>query len=96
MKTKVKKWKYNTSCSFTYNTKEHGGIKQSFMTQLYQIGVYIIWNGNSAEQGSMSPDQMVTLMKRIKKLEVSGEITDLVLGREITVTDETGFFVEVD
>jgi hypothetical protein len=100
METKVKKskkWKYYTSLSFTFNTKEHGGIKQSYMTQLYQIGVYIIWNGNSSEQGSMTPNQMVTLTKRIKKSEESGEITDLVLGREITVTeDDKGFFVEAD
>jgi hypothetical protein len=38
---------------------------------------------------------MVTLTKRIKKSEASGEITNVEWGREITVTEENGFFVEV-
>ena len=99
METKVKKakkWKYYTSLSFVVPTKEHGDVKESLMTQLYQIGVYGIWNGNSSEQGSYTPNQLVTLVKKLNKAAAAGEIKDLVFGREITVTeDEKGFFVEV-
>ena len=94
---KSKKWKYHTSLSFIYNTKEHGGIKQSYLTQLYQVGVYIIWNNDASEQGSMTPSQMETLTKKVKKSEASGEVTNVEWGREITVTtDDNGLYVEVD
>jgi len=93
---KSKKWKYYTTLSFVYDTKEHKGIKESYVTQLYQVGVYIIWNNNPAEQGSMKPSQMGTLVKRIQEAEATGEIKDVVYGREITVTeDKNGFYVEV-
>jgi len=93
---KAKKWKYYTSLSFVVPTKEHGDVKQSLMTQLYQIGVYGIWNSNAGEQGSYTPNQLQSLVRKLKKAEEKGEIKDLEFGREITVTDETGFFTEVE
>jgi hypothetical protein len=93
---KAKKWKYHTSLSFVVPTKEHGDVKQSLVTQLYQVGVYGIWNNNSSEQGSYTPAQLQLMVKKLKKAEESGEIKELVLGREITVTDETGLFTEVE
>ena len=93
---KSKKWKYPIHLSFVVPTKEHGDVKQSLQTQLYQIGVYGIWNNNSSEQGSYTPNQLVSLVRKLRKAEEKGEIKDLELGREITVSDETGFFVEVD
>jgi len=98
METKVKKskkWKYHTSHRFILidGEKEH---KFSFQTQLYQIGVYGIVNGDSGSQGGYTPNKLVRMEKSLLKDLESGRIKDLEFGREITVSDETGFFVEVD
>jgi hypothetical protein len=85
-----KKHKYYTSGSFMFK-----GKKQSFQTQLYQIGVYCIWNSNSAEQGSYTPAQMQKLCKHMQTDADAGIITDLEFGREIIVTTEDGFFKEI-
>lgn len=85
-----KKYKYYTSASFTFK-----GKKQNFLTQLYQIGVYCIWNGNSADQGGYTPAQMQKLCKAIQKDADAGNITDLEFGREIIVTTVDGFFKEI-
>ena len=90
-KKKPKKYTYNVTASFNFK-----GNPQNYMTQLYQLGVYIIWNFNSALQSGVTPDQMVRLKKKLQKDFEAGEITDLEFGREITVTtDEHGFYKEI-
>ena len=99
METKVKKskkWKYHKSFCFVVPTKDHGVIKYSFQTQLYTCGVYGIWNNDSSEQGNYTPNQLVSMEKKFKKDFEDGKINDLVFGCEITVTDETGFYEEVN
>ena len=96
METKVKKakkWKYHTSLRFT-DAKDES--KHNFQTQLYQVGIYGIWDGQAGQQGNYTPGQIVSIEKKLKQLEIKGTIKDLEFGREITVTDETGFFTEVD
>ena len=96
METKVKKskkFKYHTSLSFT---DSHNGSKHSFQTQLYQIGVYGIWDNDSGGQGGWVPSGIVRMEKQLKKLQDEGKIKDLVFGREIVVSDETGFWEEVE
>ena len=85
------KWKYHTS--HAYKTGE--GKEISFMSQLYKIGVYGIVNNDPDMQISTTPGKMAILEKKLKKEQKEGKITDLVFGREITVSDETGFFEEV-
>lgn len=87
----AKKWKYNISAKMTIEGKEH-----SFITQLYKVGVYIIFDNNSGSQGNMRPSQMQRMCNRIKKDFNNNLITNLELGREITVTeDENGFYKEL-
>lgn len=87
----AKKWTYHTSHSYTdVETKQ----KISAQTQLYQIGVYLIVNGNPAMQANTTPTRMVELEKKLNKKFESGKITDLEYGREITVVEEDGFYVE--
>ena len=87
---KPKTYKYNTGATFKID-----GVKFDFATQLYQLGIYGIWNGNSGMQGNYSPNQMQKLFKKIKKDFADGKITDLLLGRDISITtDEKGFYIE--
>lgn len=93
---KAKRWKYHTShkCVYMDKGKEY---PISFVTQLYQVGVYGIVNGDAGSQGGYTPNQLVTMERRLKKQQEAGIIKDLEFGREIIVTtDEDGFFVEVD
>jgi len=96
METKVKKskkFKYHTSLSFT---DSQDGIKHSFQTQLYKVGVYGIWDNNSGGQGGWVPSGIVRMEKQLIKLQDEGKIKDLEFGREIVVSDETGFWEEVE
>lgn len=86
------KYKYHTSHS--YKTKD--GTKISFQTQLYQVGVYGITNNDPSIQGNYMPGQIVSIENRLKKQEAAGNITDLVFGREITVSNDTGLWKEVE
>lgn len=90
-KTK-KKWKYHTSHSF-----KHGNTEYSFITQLYQIGVYGIMNGRSDMQGNFTPNQIVSMEKRLRKDEEKGVISDLKFGNPITVTaqEDSGLYIEI-
>jgi hypothetical protein len=96
METKVKKskkFKYHTSFRFT-DSKD--GSKHSFQTQLYKVGVYGIWDNNAGEQGGYVPSGLVKMEKKMKQLQEEGKIKDLEFGREITVSEETGFWEEVE
>jgi hypothetical protein len=89
---KAKKWKYYTSLTFV-DAKDKS--KHSLLTQLYQIGVYGIWDNDPAQQGNYKPANMVSIVKKLKDLELKGKIENLEFGREITVTEEDGFYVEM-
>lgn len=84
----MKKYTYHVSHSYT--TKD--GEKVSFITQLYQIGIYGIVNGDAFMQGNFTPANIVSLEKNLKKQQEAKEITDLVFGKSITVSDKTGFW----
>lgn len=91
---KAKKWTYHTSHSFIL---KETGQKVSMMSQLYQIGIYIILNGDSNLQANVTPTNMVSQEKKLKKDLQNGKITDLVFGSQITVTtDKDGFYVQAD
>lgn len=96
METKVKKskkWKYHTSHSFVHIPT---GTETSFVSQLYKVGVYGIVDNDPSLQFNLKPQDIVKLEKKLHKDLVDGVIRDLVFGREITVSDETGFYEEVD
>lgn len=87
-----KKWTYHKSHSF-----EHKGVKVNFITQLYQVGVYGIINGDPATQGGFTPSGLVKLEQQLKKDAEKGEITNLEFGIPITVTeDKNGLLMEVE
>ena len=88
---KIKKWNYHVTHSFKDKGKETKGI-----TQLYQIGVYMIIDNNPRLQFNITPNQMVSMERRLKKAFEKGEISDLEFGREITVIEnEEGFYEEL-
>jgi len=87
-----KKWTYHRSHSFI-NSK---GKTTSMITQLYQIGVYAIIDGNPALQFSFTPSDIVRIEKQLKKDLSNNEISSLEFGLPITVTkNEDGLFEEV-
>lgn len=85
------KWTYHMSHSY----KIKDGISVSFATQLYQIGVYAIVNNDQSKQSCMTPKNIVACEEILRKAEKEGKISDLVFGQEITVSDDTGLFIEV-
>jgi hypothetical protein len=63
---------------------------------LYKIGVYGIVNNDPSMQFNLKPQDIVKLEKHLHKDLMDGVIRDLVFGREIVVSDETGFWKEVE
>ncbi len=87
----MKKYTYHVTHNFTTEKNE----KVSFVSQLYQVGVYAIINSNAALQFNLLPSDIVKTEKKLTKDFNSGKITDLRFGREITVSDSSGFWEEV-
>lgn len=81
---------YHKSHTFVEN-----GKRAECITQLYQIGVYLIINNDPAEQYTMQPKDIVKLEEHLKKEEKKGNITNLEFGIPITVTGESGLWEEV-
>lgn len=89
---KTKTITYHKSHSYV-NEK---GVKISVITQLYQIGIYGIINGNPSLQFTSNPKDLAKLEKKLKKEQEEGKITDLQFGLPITVTNESRFWKEVE
>jgi len=87
---KQKTYSYHTSHSFIVE-----GKKQTFATQLYEIGVYGIFNNDPAMQGSFTPNDIVKIEKSLNKAFEKKEITDLTFGMPITVKEIDGFWAKV-
>lgn len=87
----AKKWNYHTA----YYFKDKEDNKHNILTQLYEIGVYIIQDSNPSMQGNMTPNQMVSLERKLKKAEKNKEISELTFGMPITVSEIDGFFKQV-
>lgn len=91
-KKEKNRWTYHVSHS--YRNKD--GKTVDFITQLYQIGVYCIINGDPKLQFGSTPKDIKSTEMKLLKLETKGEITELRFGRKITVIkNDNGFFEEV-
>lgn len=80
----------------THSFRDSKGDKTTFVLQLYSIGIYGIINNNPALQFSLEPKDLAKMERKLKKAEAEGEITELVFGEEIIVSDETGFWKEIE
>lgn len=90
---KEKVYSYHTSHKF----KDKKGVEHSFVTQLYQTGIYGIFDGRPDSQYNLTPNQLVSMEKKLRKLEENKEITDLEFGIPIRVTkDKNGFYIKVE
>lgn len=85
------KVKYNASHSFT----DKEGIKHSMLSQIYAIGIYVIYDNNPALQGSTTPQSIRKIQTKLRKAEGNGEVSNLEFGLEITVTNDGGQWKEV-
>ena len=82
---------YHKSHTFT----DSEGIKNTFQTELYSVGIYCIINNDPKQQLSLEPKNLFDIEKKLIELENEEKISDLVFGEEITVSDETGLWKEV-
>jgi hypothetical protein len=73
----------------------HKGKKYSYTTQLYQVGVYVIFSHNAIQQAGVKPEYIKKLYDQLVKDEKSGEITELNIGRMITVGNLDGLLEEI-
>jgi len=89
---KPKVYTYHVSSSFTH---VESGTKHVMASQLYQIGVYVILDNNSAQQFGCKPSNMVKAEKQLNADLALGLISDVTFGREIKVSEIDGFYVEV-
>ena len=71
------------------------GKEETFQSQVYQIGIYIIFNNNSSQQGSLSPAQMEKMCKAMQKDLEDGTIKEIKWGPIVTVKKVNGFWKEV-
>lgn len=71
--------------------------KQKYVlaTQFYEVGIYGIWNNDSSLQQAYTPQNLVTIKKRLIKAQEKGKITDLEFGRDITLSDESGLWKQI-
>lgn len=87
----MKKFKYFVSSEITHPD----GTIEKYQSQLYQTGVYVIFNDNSAQQASFSPAKMQKMNKQMQKDLDAGELKSIQWGKEITVTEVDGLWKEV-
>jgi len=85
--------KYHRTWSFV-DVKDD--IKMSAVTQQYQVGTYCIYNGDPSLQCNMTPSQIRSHQKELRRLEKEGKIKDLQFGSEIVVSDKTGLLEVVN
>ena len=82
---------YHKSHSFV----DKDGEAHTFVTQLYEVGVYGILDNNPRWQGHFTPNQIKKMEKNLQKEKNAGNIQSFELGIPITVSDESGFWKEV-
>lgn len=93
MKAKKKKiWTYSPFHSFKYK-----GVKSTMMSQLYEIGIYIIYDDDSdLQSGLNNPTPIVNIEKKLRKACDNKEITDLYFSTPIRVTtDDDGYLIQL-
>jgi len=93
MSKKPKKYTYHASARWT---DVHLNQDMQFVTQLYKVGIYCAWyiGKGTPRQMNWKPNDVIKFVKQLKSLEQEGKITNLVLGKTITVSDTTGFWEE--
>lgn len=93
---KQKVWTYSPFHSFTIiKVKGWEGKKITMQTQLYQIGIYCIYDNNAAKQCTFeTPAPIIKLQKQLRKAQEEGKITDLYFSPEIKVIRNVEGFLE--
>ena len=85
---------YTYPVSATWTDK---GKSMRYVSQLYRIGVYMAMYTGEQQilyQVSMDPKDMNDFAEHLSELAKKNEITDLSFGREISVSDKSGYWTE--
>lgn len=89
----MKKYTYYISAKVTSTDSEES---LSWLSQLYEAsGVYVIYDGDPAQQHCIMPSGMQAMCKKIQKDADAGKLT-VEWGRKITVAKVDGFWKEVE
>ena len=91
VKNNRQKWIYHKSAIITLLN----GNKESYVTELYQTGIYVILNDSPASQFSTTPKELEKLCKSIKKDLNEKKILNVEWGPEITVERLDSLYKEV-
>lgn len=83
-----------TYCTY-HSFKDSEGNSHSMASQLYAVGIYIIFDNNPALQGGSTPQKIIKLQNKLRADEKAGLISELSFGGEITVTDDSGTWERV-
>ena len=75
------KEKIYRSCSFV----DSDGVEHGYLAQIYQVGIYIIFDNNPRLQSSTDVKKLKAYHNKLVKMEAKGEISDLTFGGEIEV-----------
>jgi hypothetical protein len=90
-KKKPKVVSYSPHHSFKIGDKKH-----DMMSQVYRVGIYVIYDSRPDSQGSTTPEGIRAIQNKLKKAETAKEITDLYLSPAIRVTMDTdGFYIQL-
>lgn len=81
---------YKSATITTPESKE-----ETYQSQVYQIGIYVIFNNNSSMQATFSPAQMEKMCKTMQKDLEKGIIKEIKWGPEVTVKKVDSFWKEV-
>ena len=88
---KKKQWKFPVSATIK---DPAGKTVMSVVTQVYQIGIYVCAESNGGrDQQNLTPGQAIKYMKQCDQSNLNDGYTS-VLGPEITVTEENGYYVK--
>lgn len=74
----------------SHSFRSSDGKSHTMITQLYQVGIYVIFDGKPSLQGGMTPQKLSDLQNNLRKDAEKGLITDLKFGQKMTVSDDSG------
>lgn len=80
--------------NITHSFKDKNGQQHTMTSQLYQTGIYVIFNNDASLQGSSTPLKIKKLQNKLRRDERAGLITDLTFGPKITVSNDSGLWKE--
>jgi len=79
-----------------HHSYKFGGKEHDMVSQVYNVGIYVIYDSDPKMQGTATPEGIRALQNKLKKAEIDKKITDLYLSPAIRVTKNAdGFYIQL-